>query len=520
MSDNPAIEEILPSLAVLVAPIPGGAPVGEDPKYSVEFEFVKAEIAKTTERDWEKIHEAAHKVLTAQAKDITLFCYGMLAATMAKGWSEGAAMARAMADLCKENWDAIHPQRERARQNSVKWLTEERTLGTFAQKNPSSSDYEALAAFAAALNDIKNILNEKYPDNPPSIKTLIQFVEEKAKENKPAAAAPPPPPTAPSASSSESDSSSSAPSIAAPAIGDGASKTDLMNALRKIALSVTTAEPDNPMGYKLLRISRWQDVSVAPKNDKGVSVFNPPNPQRAAFLDSQFQQKSWATILEKSEPAFTEPGFHFWFDLQFWTVQALQGKGLEACAEAVRQELRGLLKRVPQLAEMKFSDGTAFANGQTRAWMEEIVQQGSGGGSRQSAAAREDTLDADLAAAKELATSGSVADGIDILQAGLIYGDRRSRTIRQLEIARLALQHGKIRAAVAVSTEIAERSESMSLSAWEPQLARSISEIHIKALTAAIDGNIGDVTVLTQKREIVALKAGSEDPALISRFDF
>ncbi|HQF54741.1 MAG TPA: type VI secretion system protein TssA [Fibrobacteria bacterium] len=519
MSDNPAIEEILPSLAELVAPVAGGSPVGEDPKYSVEFEFVKAEIAKTTERDWEKIHEAAHKVLTAQAKDITLFCYGMLAATMAKGWSEGAAMARAMADLCKEHWDAIHPQRERARQNSVKWLTEERTLGTFAQKTPSSSDYEALAAFAAALNDIKNILNEKYSDNPPSIKPLIQFVEEKAKENKPAAAAPPPPPPPPpGASQTESDSGAS--QIAAPAIGDGASKTDLMNALRKIALSVAAAEPDNPMGYKLLRISRWQEVSVAPKNDKGVSVFNPPNPQRAAFLDSQFQQKSWATILEKSEPAFTEPGFHFWFDLQFWAVQALQGKGLEACAEAIRQELRGLLKRVPQLAEMKFSDGSPFANGQTRAWMEEILQQGSGGGSRQSAAAREDTLDADLSAAKELASSGSVADAIDILQAGLIYGDRRSRTIRQLEIARLALQHGKIRAALAVSTEIAERSECMSLSAWEPQLARSISEIHIKALTAAIEGNIGDVTALTQKREIVALKAGSEDPALISRFDF
>lgn len=518
MSDNPAIEEILPSLAELVAPIPGGSPVGEDPKYSVEFEFVKAEIAKTTERDWEKIHEAAHKVLTAQAKDITLFCYGMLAATMAKGWSEGAAMARAMADLCKDHWDAIHPQRERARQNSVKWLTEERTLGTFAQQNPSSADYEALSAFAAALNDIKNILNEKYSDNPPSIKPLIQFVEEKLKENKPAAAAPPPPP--PPTNPSSSESVAPAPVAAAPAIGDGASKTDLMNALRKIALSVTASEPDNPMGYKLLRISRWQDVAVAPKNDKGVSVFNPPNPQRAAFLDSQFQQKSWATILEKSEPAFTEPGFHFWFDLQFWAVQALQGKGQEACAEAIRQELRGLLKRVPQLAEMKFSDGTPFANGQTRAWMEEILQQGSGGGSRQSAAAREDTLEADLAAAKELASTGSVADAIDILQAGLIYGDRRSRTIRQLEIARLALQHGKVRAALAVSTEIAERSETMGLAAWEPQLARSISEIHLRALTAAIDGSIGDVTVLTQKREIAALKAGSEDPALISRFDF
>lgn len=519
MSDNPALDEILPSLAALAAPIAGASPVGEDPKYLAESEFVKAEIAKTTERDWEKIHEAAFKVLSTQAKDITLFCYGMLTGVMAKGWSEGAAMARAMADLSKEHWDAIHPQRERARQNSVKWLTEERTLGTFAQKSPDSSDYEALVAFASALNDIKNLLNEKYSDNPPSIKPLIQFIEEKVKENKPAAAAPPPPPPPP-----PSETSSDAPpppaASSAPVVGDGASKSDLLNALRKIALSFSTSEPDNPIGYKLLRISRWQDVAVAPKNDKGVSVFNPPNPQRAAFLDSQFQQKSWATILEKCEPAFTEPGFQFWFDLQFWTVHALLGKGQEAAAEGIRQELRALLKRVPQLAEMKFSDGSPFANGQTKAWMEEIVQQGSGGGSRASAATREDTLESDLAAAKEMASSGNVADAIDVLQAGLIYGDQRSRTIRQLEIARLALQHGKLRAALAVSTEIAERSERMSLASWEPQLARAISEIHLKSLTAAIEGNVGDVTILTQKREIAALKAGSEDPALISRFDF
>jgi type VI secretion system protein VasJ len=174
---------------------------------------------------------------------------------------------------------------------------------------------------------------------------------------------------------------------------------------------------------------------------------------------------------------------------------------------------------VPQLTELKYNDGTPFANGQTKAWLEEISQEGSGV-ARQSAAAREETLDADLEAARELAASGKVSDALDVLQAGLIYGDQRSRTIRQIEIAKLALQHGKIRAALAVATEIADRSERMSLNSWEPQLARSISDVLLKSLNAAIEGGIGDVTGLTQKREIAALRAGIEDPALISRFDF
>jgi type VI secretion system protein VasJ len=501
----------------LVAPITESNPVGDDPKYSVEFEYVKAEIAKMTERDWEQIHVNARKVLTSQAKDITLMCYGLLAATVAKGWTEGASMAQAMTQLCREHWDVLHPQRERARQNSFKWLTEERTLGTFAQVAVASNDHEALNAFAAALNELKGILNEKFPEAPPSIKPVIQFVEEKAKSTKPVAAAAAPPPPRP-ADSSASSTSSSAP-IAAPSVGDGASKSDLMGALRKIGLSLSSAEPDNPIGYKLLRISRWQEVSVAPKNDKGVTTFPPPNAQRAAFLDGQYTQKSWAPILEKSEPAFTEPGLHFWFDLQFYAVQAFQGKGLEACAEAIRQELRSLLKRVPQLSDLKYNDGTPFANGQTKAWLEEIAQEGSGV-ARQSAAAREETLESDLESAKELASSGKVSDALDVLQAGLIYGDQRSRTLRQLEIAKLALQHGKTRAALAVATEIADRAERMSLAAWEPQLARAISDVLLKSLNAAIEGGVGDVTVLTQKREIAALRAGIEDPALISRFDF
>ena len=517
MSDQPEFPALLPSALELVAPVTEANPVGDDPKYSVEFEFVKAEIAKMTERDWEQIHINARQVLTAQAKDITLLCYGLLASTVAKGWSEGAAMAQAMAQLCREHWDTLHPQRERARQNAFKWLTEERTLGTFAQVAVGSGDHEALSACAAALNEMKGILNERFPDAPPSIKPLIQFVEEKAKSTRPAAATTPAP--RPAASGTEATQTSSSTPLAAPTVGDGASKSDLMAALRKIALSLSSAEPDNPLGYKLLRISRWQEISVAPKNDKGATTFPPPNPQRAAFLEGQCAQRSWAPILEKSEPAFTEPGLHFWLDLQYYAVQAFQGKGQEPCAEAIRQELRALLKRVPQLADLKYNDGTPFANGTTKAWLEELQQEGTGV-SRSSAAAREETLEADLEAAKELASSGKVSEALDVLQAGLIYGDLRSRTVRQLEIARLALQHGKIRAALAVATEIAERAERMSLAAWEPGLARATSEILLKSLNAAIEAGAGDVTDLTRRREIAALRAGMEDPALISRFDF
>jgi type VI secretion system protein VasJ len=238
-----------------------------------------------------------------------------------------------------------------------------------------------------------------------------------------------------------------------------------------------------------------------------------------SFLEGQFAQKSWGAILEKSETIFTEPGLHLWLDLQFWVVEALVGRGQEPCADAIRGELRGLLKRVPGVVDLKFNDGTSVASAQTRDWLEQIGREGSGGPAR-SAAAREETLETDLLQARELVSSGRVADALELLQAGLLYGDLRVRTLRQLEMARTALLGGKIRPALSVSTEIADRAARMDLGAWEPALDREIMEIHLKALNAALEAGIGTQDVLRAQREALALRVGSSDPALLARFEF
>jgi len=519
MSDSEQPEsDLLPQARELAAPISAALPVGEDPKYSTEFEFVKSEIAKMSERDWEQIAAASRKVLLSQAKDITLFCYHMLAGTMSRGWGEGAAAAQALSVLMAEHWDAIHPQRDRARQNAFKWLVEERTTGTFAQVAHTMEDHGSLVAFAQALGRIRELIESKFPENPPSLKPLLQMVEEKAKATKPVSA-PTAAPSGPASGPSPSASGGTASSTPAPAIADGASKGDLMMALQKIALQMSASDPASPVGWKLLRVCRWQELTALPKNEGGRTAFPAPNPARVSFLEGQFAQKSWGTILEKSETIFTEPGLHLWFDLQHWVVEALVGRGQEPCAQAVRGELRGLLKRVPGLADLKFADGSPVATVQTRDWLDQIAREGSGGPAR-SAAAREDTLEADLQAAREMASSGRVADALDLLQAGLLYGDLRSRTVRQLEIARTALLGGKIRPALSVSTEIADRAERLDLGAWEPALGREIMEVHLKALNSALEAGIGASEALLARREALATRAGSTDPALLARFEF
>jgi type VI secretion system protein VasJ len=60
-----------------------------------------------------------------------------------------------------------------------------------------------------------------------------------------------------------------------------------------------------------------------------------------------------------------------WLDLNRFTAEALEGLGENyfPAAEAVRQELGGLLRRLPGLVNLKFRTGQPFANDETRHWI-------------------------------------------------------------------------------------------------------------------------------------------------------
>jgi type VI secretion system protein VasJ len=502
----------------LAAPIAAGNPVGDDPKYLPEYEAVKAEVAKTSERDWELVLENSFALLVGMAKDVTIFGYLMHAAAVRRGWAFAAATAKAYAELLALHWDTIHPQRERARMNAVRWLTEERVVVGFERIPAAVSDFQALRSLEEALGRLDAALREKNLESPPSTKVLARIVAEKAKSVEP-----PSEPTAPAASAPsaapEPVAATMPASVAAAPSPAAMSKGDLAKEAQKNALQLIACDPESPLGYKLLRACRWQEVAVTPRNAQGVTSFAAPNPLRASSFESQSLQAAWGDILARSEAAFTEPGLQYWFDLQFYVVQALEGRGAGPCAEAVRSELKLLLLRVPQLADLKYSDGTPFANPRTAAWLEELCRQEAGPAAR-SAAVKEASLDEDLERASSLAASGKIAEALGLLQDGLPYGNLRERTLRQLAIAKLALLHGKVRLALVLGGELVERAVRTELKEWEPALASEIAEHQMKALGAAIDAKIGDQAHWQKDREELAARMAPTDPSLFSRIEF
>jgi len=494
--------------AQLAAPIAPDDPVGSDPRESSLYEAIRSETSKTSDKNWQLILESSYEILTRQGKDLVVLGYLLQAVAIHQGWGAAAAVAQGYASLLRAHGDALHPRRERARRNALLWLGEERVTGSFERIPVTAADLTALGEMDTAFSEMESLVRETMPDAATKIAGLRRVVAAKKKSLRPPEAPVATTPEAPKPEACETADPHAAPS-------EVLSKGELGKLLQKTALGWISLDPGSPVGYKLLRTLRWQEIAAPPRG----AGLTPPHPRRIAALEEFHGRRAWDEILSRSETAFTEPGLQFWLDLQRHAVAALSGRGFETCAEAVRIELKALLDRVPQLPELTFSDGTPLAAPSTRAWLDELCREAP----REapvSAAFREDDLENDLIAAKELAAAGAVAQALELLQGGISFGDLRRRTLRQLAIARFALLHGKLRPALHLGHELSERCFCLKLSEWDPTLSTEIVEHQLRALGAAIAGGLGDPLEWTRERERLAARFAPENPALFARLEF
>ncbi|MGL1933397.1 MAG: type VI secretion system protein TssA [Fibrobacterales bacterium] len=476
----------------LCTPISDSEPCGEDPKYNHEFEVIKGEIAKPGARDFEVVAQNCHIVLTKQAKDITTFSYYILASAMDNGIEDFCSVIIAFSRQLSEHWETIHPTRERARMNSISWLNEERTLGMLEKVEVSEANHSLLLSAKDALESIKTLTFEKFPDSPPSIKGLVQRVEKWVKSTKPQEIkADAPAPTATTSSAAAPSSQGSTP------MADMGSKTDAQKNLQKIAIFLSAQENSNPLGYKLLRMVKWQELQSEPKAEAGKTLFAPPIAQRVSFYQNLVQQQNWDGVIEKSETVFTEPGLHFWFDLQHYVCQALTAKGgtYAQCATAIKTELVGLLSRVPTLKDLKYKDDTPFASSQTKEWLDEIASEVGGGSSTPSQVSTKKSadLETDMVTAEEMLGKGKFEDALFLIQSGCAYGSLKEVCERKTVMARMCYQNNQHFIADSLLSELDEEIQKRSLVEWDSDFCIEVWTQHIKVLSTITEMSTVDV---------------------------
>jgi len=498
-------EQIATKIAPLLVPIAGAQPAGTDPSFEPEFERMKLEIDKLTSIDqiepaWAEVRDVGTGLLSSRAKDLRVAGWVAVAQTKLTGWNGFAEALVTYDGLARAFWDTAYPdaKRPRGRINAFGWLAELSTK-YLQDVNVSFGDGDAVRTSDEVLRGLDTFLAEKLGEAYPGPGPLRRLMREKlaaipqAEVAAPPAGAPQAQSPAPQAAPAEPiNGASPAMESASPAVapGDAAAAVEQSaQAMVRAAEALRTADPTRAQAYRLQRWGTWAVVQTPPPADGDKTRIRPPPDTVTRRLALLRESQKWLEALMSTEMA--TGNFLFWLDLHHWVATALDrlGPTFATAREVVGREVVAFVARFPTIPSLAYSNGTPFADGATKTWLEEEGRRW-GGSTSSAASAAASAEDEDVAkrfeAAESLVTEGKLAEGLGVGAVLAARGaDGRSRFRAGLALAKMAVKGSRPEVARAILERLVDDVDRHHLEAWEPALCASL---YASLLSATRDG--------------------------------
>jgi type VI secretion system protein VasJ len=450
--------------------------MGANINYDAEFDAVKTELGKIGSIDFELIEKNCRDLLAGKSKDIRVLCFLSYVYLRDAKWGPLADVFEGFAKLCQQNFDAMFPDRERAKQLAIKWLSEPKYNECAAEKKPEEQDYEPISRLLAGLTGIKAVLEPKFPEGSPFPSGFYTAVQnwEKACKPKPAPAAPAAGAGGAAAGADAMDTPKQAQTIA-----------------RKAAFFLIEKEPQRIMGFRLMRIVRWDILEKAPPSDAGKTQLAPPAADLAASLSAMLSNKEFKPALDKAETAFTAGANHLWLGLQRIAATACRGLGEahKPVEQAIMVETGLLIRRIPDLLNLSFSDGSPFCDDATKEWIAKSVmplfsQQDAASAKNGQAAG--DKLEIEKKDVASLTASGQTEKALDLLQNAIRNSsNERDNFRRSIMVCTLLMSAKQPDIALSILESLTEKIQLYHLDKWDPDLAVEAWSNMVKVLKVA-----------------------------------
>ncbi len=485
-------------------PISDESPCGADARYEPEFEEMQSEIDKLSsptasgQVDWDKVKKNSIVILKDKSKDLTAACYlavSLVVKNKLEGFDQGLIILK---DLIETHWEKMFPKKKRmrGRVGAVQWWLDKTEL-ELQKINPEPLPAEMVARFKDNLGSIDGFLAQNMPDAP-MMRALQRIVDhypvqkdeapppEKpedtpAAEPKPAEAAPPvqTPADKPAASAPPSAQPAATDEALSGAIGNDAEARRGADAalqrLRQVSTYLILKDAKNPIAYRYRRIAAWAKVAALPMNTDGNTQLVPPAPQVVDALNTLRDDGNLEAFVQNAEQKQSQ--LIFWLDLNRMVVDALKqlGAPYNKAIDAVCQETALFLQRLPNIETLNFSDGTPFADAQTKKWLKQINSGGSSGqaaASDASGGVDEDRVNTVMQQARGMARKKQVADAVSLLQQEMQHSAGYCQKMRwRLAIAQLLIESKKAQLALPHLDQIVSDIDRFQLDLWDPELA-------------------------------------------------
>lgn len=461
-------------------PIPGISPAGSDIRGEEIFENLSSEIEKMSSPsaaggiDWQKALNICTDILQNHSKDLLVVSYLSLALTKTEGMrglAKGVAIWR---DVITTYWETLFPlkARMRGRRNAIDWWIE-KTSSTLAGLEPQRWQKSEIDALFNNLGAIESFLRENMDDAPmmaplmSSIGSLLveeggKTEEEKPKEERPQ----------PAAAGRETKAPAAAPMGPVPSGDDpGPIIKHAIDTLRAASDILMQKDMLDGLFFRLNRAIAWMTVTDIPPNQGGTTMIEAPDVQIRDSLSSMHRSGSWRNLLMACESRI--PQHLFWLDLSRYVAQSLEQTGKTAIADEVARATLLYVKRLPGIEKLSFSDGTPFADSETRQWLESVDK-----GGQDAAPAGPSGQDLFRSIEEETNEARKTAKGGDFAGAMKTLKDRlagapsvQERFMRQILFCRFLFQNDQWRLFSSYSNDLVALIDTYRVEEWEPSLA-------------------------------------------------
>ncbi|QEW33879.1 type VI secretion system protein TssA [Erwinia billingiae] len=470
-------------------PISEQEPAGGDISYHDDFQLMREEVNKLSGINSELICNLTEKLLVEGSKDIrvvTFYIWARLQRDGEAGLAQGLCLLAAL--LARFQGEA-HPRRERPRKAALEWLAGSKMLDTLSlYPEVSKADFR-LTTGALAL--LEQAMQSWDAGTQPELGALYSALENRMAQSGGMNAVVPQ-----NSASNESQKNNGATFSASS--HDITSGRELMEQAKRLAKYLCD-QPDGWLSsHRLMTGIRWDTLHQLPALDaEGRTRLVAPKADYRAQLKRLYLQQSWQELLEQADSMFAESVNHLWLDLQWYQYQALNKLGgvHEKWADILRQDLQGMLSRMPGVEGLAWNDGSAFADEVTLSWINQQVMGTDGGWGdelKNSAVTPQDDILLLEPEVLELADKEGVESALGWLQSRPGTVSTRSRWLLHLLMARVTEQHGKNELAAHLLDALDSDGAGLMLQQWEPELvfevkARSLRLLRIKAARSESD---------------------------------
>lgn len=471
IEEHPYVDQVL-------APLDGESGVGEALGDDVVLEFLENEIMKMgslahSDIDWPKVENEALKILSDRSKDLKVLGFLMLSLQRG-GDGERFALSlfllhRVMDSWWTSAWPYPGDRGKRARTlmfnqmlqragNSIEGLAFDGSVGD--GRGFCLNLVDKLLSQAEALELPGNLLLE-----------LKRALERLPRVNE-AGAAPERsvPSSTPTSAATESVASSSSAGLGSVTLDPGNERATRQSLLR-VADLLTETEPASPLGYRLRRYAIWSSItSLPPTRDGKRTDLAAVSPDRVSDYRESLEKAPDHELWKRIELSLSVSPF--WLDGHGMSALVASALGHDACADAIREDLRGFIQRLPQLPELTFNDGTPFLSNDGADWLwaaPSRVATGGGGAS---------SWDLAYETAMELIPKKGLAAAMQVMEEGLVEArEPREQFYWRLANARLLREAGLKTLAAQQFQDLYQQVQGRALEDWEPALIKQLQRL-------------------------------------------